>query len=171
MAHHPLSISSLMLVERYPYRSNIKASTHTANSIATAENTVMWITFAKTPQAEHANGHRPGDGRACGGSARGLSEPKLPKTLPKMWEKPVNTACFTFRPEKRAVGRRAFPPCQTTEGDGVAGGRTRILPRPHAHPRPLRRWLPVALGPGTPPYLQTPAPPPPPTAPRAPAPS
>src|SRR5260370_9378687 len=24
MAHHPLSISSLMLVERYPYRSNIK---------------------------------------------------------------------------------------------------------------------------------------------------
>ena len=40
----------------------------------------------------------------------------LPKTLPNTRQGPINNACFTFQPKKRAVGRRAFLPCQTGEG-------------------------------------------------------
>src|SRR5450631_353279 len=74
-----------------------------------------------------------------------------------MWEKPANTACFAFRPEKRAVGRRAFQPCQTTEGDGVAGARTWILDQLDAE---RSRWmlrLPVAMGLGIAIYFELPS--------------
>jgi hypothetical protein len=45
--------------------------------------------------------------------------------------------------EKRAVARRAFLACQTTEGDGVAGSRTWILDQVDAERSRWMQWLPA----------------------------
>ena len=62
-----------------------------------------------------------------------------------------------FRPEKRAVGRRAFLALSNNEGDGVAGARTWILDQLDAERSRWMLWLPVAMGLGIAVYFELPS--------------